>query len=148
MPISPLDDTKQLLTHAPIQLGTSDDPCTVLFGLNDIDKDKPWRSIKIVPNAADLAVIKEFDEQHDDMQDVMKELDGTFFVTVKVHAKFTKCYSDDKSAADFDCSTGRDQQLKVVLRARKWSMSGQHGLSFRAALIVAVADGLSIDEVI
>ena len=68
MPISALENTSQLLQQKPIQFGSSDEPCSVLFGINDIDTDKPWRTLKVVPNEADLAILKAFDAEHDDQR--------------------------------------------------------------------------------
>jgi len=142
-----LDSTAQLLQQKPIQLGTTDEPCTVLFGRNEKGAEKPWRSIQIVPNDADLATLKAFDNEHDDLHDLVKERDDIEYVTVKVHENFTKCFNEDKSQADLKTTTSRDQRIKVVVRGRKWKMNDQQGVSLRAALIVSVADDVSIDDV-
>lgn len=148
MPLTTLDAPSTLLGHAPIQLGTSNDPCTVLFGRNEIDAGKPWRTIKLIPNDADLAVLMAFDKEHDDEADVVKEHDDVAYVTVKVHDSLTKYYTDDKSASDVETSTTRDQRVKVVIRGRPWKMNGQRGVSLRAALVVVVDDGgVSIDDI-
>ena len=127
---------------------TSDEPCTVMFGLNSIDEDKPWRTIKIVPNDADLDVLRAFDKEHDNDADIVKEHDDTPYVSVKVHAKLTKCFTDEKTASDIDTATSRDQRVKVVVRGRKWKMNGQQGVSLRAALVVTVDDGVTIDDIL
>ena len=140
MPVTSLDNTTQLLQQKPIQLGTSDDPCTILFGLSEIDTDKPWRTIKVVPNEADLKVLKSFDADHDDLHDIVKEHDGTDCINVKVNLKLTKAFDDTKTKADLDVVLSQDTQLKIIVRPRRWKMNDQSGVAFRAAICMLVAD--------
>jgi hypothetical protein len=148
MPVTTLATVNQLAGRSPIQLGTVSEPCTVLFALTDIDKDKPWRSIKIVPNDDDLVVLKEFDDKNDDLQDIVKTHDDTEFITIKFHEKLTKAFNEDKTKADLASTVARDQRVKIVVRPYKWKMNDQKGVSLRGVLVVGVDDDVSIDDVL
>lgn len=151
MPVHTLDTPTTLLhTNKAIQLGTSSDPCTVLYGLSDIDSDKPWRSIRVVPNEEDLLVLEAFDKEHSNLNDIVKETDDNVkHITVKVHpTSLTKAYDVDKTKlSDINDALTKDVAVKVVVRTRRWKMNDQTGISLSARLIVIVAD-VGIDDIL
>ena len=146
MPVSQLREADQLKQSKPVQLGTTDEPCVILFGLGDIDKDKSWRTIKIVPNDNDLKVFRAFDENHDDLQDIVKEHEGTQYFCVKVNESRTKCFNDLKEKVKLEDVTTQRSTVKVVGRANTWKMNGQHGITFQAALIQVIEDSIDVDD--
>jgi hypothetical protein len=146
MPVSLLRNASQLSQRKPIQLGTTEEPCVVFFGLGEIDKDKSWRTMKIVPNDNDLKVLLAFDEKHDDLQDIIKEHDSTKYICVKVNEARTKCFDDLKEKVKLGDVTTHSSTVKVVIRATAWSMNGQRGISFQAALIQVLEDSIDADE--
>ena len=148
MTVFQLREVAQLSNSKPIQLGTTDEPCVVLFGLGDIDKDKAWRTIKIVPNDNDLKVLLEFDEKNDDLQDIVKEHDGTKYVCVKVNDSRTKSFDALKEKVKIADVTMQSSIVKVVIRANAWSMNNQHGITFQAALVQAVEDSIDVDDLL
>ena len=148
MTVFQLREVAQLSQSKPIQLGTTDEPCVVLFGLGDIDKDKAWRTIKIVPNDNDLKVLLEFDEQHDDLQDIVKEHDDTKYICLKVNDSRTKSFDALKEKVKIADVTMQSSIVKVVIRANAWSMNNQHGITFQAALVQAVEDSIDVDDLL
>jgi hypothetical protein len=146
MPVSQLRDAAQLSQSKPFQLGTTDEPCVILFGLGEIDKDKSWRTIKIVPNDNDLKVLQAFDNANDSLQDIVKEHDGIKYVCVKVNDSRTKSFNDLKEKVQLAEVTTQSSIVKVVIRANAWSMNEQHGIYFQAALIQAVEDSIDVDD--
>ena len=148
MPITFLDNHNQLSQPKPIQLGSSSEPCIVLFGLNGIDAKKPWRNIKITPTDTDLAILLEFDMENVDNADIVRFHEGVPYISVKVHEKFTKSFNDNKILTDLDTASDREQLVLVVIRPRKWKMNGLQGVSFRAAMLVVVGENLDITDVL
>ena len=146
MPVSPLRDVSQLTNKQQIQLGATDEPCVVLFGLSDIDKEKSWRTIKIAPNDGDLKVLSAFDQAHDGLQDIVKEHDGIKYISVKVNDTRTKAFDAAKGKAKLTDVLTKGALLKVVIRANAWSMNDQRGISLQAVLVQAVDDDINVDD--
>ena len=146
MPVSSLRDVSQLTNKQPIQLGATDEPCVVLFGLSDIDKEKSWRTIKIAPNDGDLKVLSAFDQAHDGLHDIVKEHDGIKYISVKVNDTRTKAFDAAKGKAKIADVLTQGALLKVVIRANAWSMKDQRGISLQAALVQAVDDDINVDD--
>lgn len=148
MPVSQLRESAQLSHNNLIQFGTTDEPCVVLFGLGEIDKDKAWRTIKIVPNDNDLKLLLAFDATHDDLQDIVKEHGGTNYVVVKVNDSRTKSFDALKEKAKLTDVATKDTQIVVIIRSSNWSMNGQHGRTLQAVLVQAVDDNVDINDLL
>ena len=148
MPVFQLREADQLSQSKSFQLGTTDEPCVVLFGLGAIDKDKSWRTIKSVPNDNDLKVLLAFDEEHENLQDIVKEHDGTKYICVKVNDSRTKAFDALKEKVTIAEVTIPSLTLKVVIRANDWSMNNQKGISFQAALIQAVDESIDVNDLL
>ena len=112
------------------QLGTESDACTVLFGVSHYDKDKRYRTLKLVPSATAEATLAEHvlaplkTSPRGDQQ----------MVTIKVSAQDTAI--TDKGGASLtidDLKPGT--QLLCVVRTYHWSMKDKKGISLQAQAI-------------
>jgi hypothetical protein len=133
-------DSAQLLQkRKPFQLGTTDMPCEVLFGLHDIDEGNTWRGVKIIPSEADMLLLKDFDEKQEHMQDLVKELDDIEHIKLKVNLNTTKVVNADKSIASLE-DLCNERRCKVIVSGRQWKMDGQQGVCLRAHAIQLLED--------
>ena len=93
-------------------------------------------------------MLLEFDEKNDDLQDIVKEHDGTKYVCVKVNDSRTKSFDALKEKVKIADVTMQSSIVKVVIRANAWSMNNQHGITFQAALVQAVEDSIDVDDLL
>ena len=107
--------------------------CTVLFGLSSIDEDKTRRTIKISVNVNDLTILRAYDKENDDLQDVVKDT-ATGAVNVKVDMKTTKVTGG--SLVDLT----QDVQCDMIVKLTRWSMNGQQGISFRCLALKIIEE--------
>jgi hypothetical protein len=90
-------------------------------------------------------VLLAFDEEHENLQDIVKEHDGTKYICVKVNEARTKAFDDLKEKVKLGDVTTQSSMVKVVVRTNTWSMNKQRGLSFQSVLIQVLED--SADDV-
>lgn len=134
--VSLLTSSEQLTSKKPIQLGNEDNGyCTVVFGLNDFDKGKTNRTLKVAVNDTELAVLKSFDNTHDDLQDIIKTHDDESMIAVKVNTKTTKIHGKYKLT---DLTT--DMQCCLIVKPHSWNMNGQHGISLKCVAIKVIEE--------
>ena len=133
-------DVSQLMQkRARFQLGTNEDPCEVQFGLHDIDEGATWRGITIIPSEADIELFKLFNEQHEVMQDIVKDHDDIPTIKVKVNLKTTKVVNANKTIASFK-DVCNERRCKIIVSTRHWKMNEQRGICLRALAIQLIDD--------
>ena len=136
---SKLVNTDQLLAKRPFQLGSKKDGyCTVQFGLSDIDEHSYNRTIKIVLNEQDLAILKAFDTENEDKHNIVKVSSGEHVVNIKVNKK-TKVEGggslEDLLLCGVDCA--------IIVKPMKWNMSDQNGIYLKCLAIQIIEDDFS-----
>ena len=95
-----LSDIDQLRSHRPIQLGTSDEPCSIYSLPPDDDEGRQWISMTIKLNEDDLAVIRAFDAASPGFTDIVGDFYGNPCVTVKVSHRYTKYFDESRLRLD------------------------------------------------
>jgi hypothetical protein len=85
------------------------------------------RSIKICVNEQNRNILAEFDAVHTDLNNTLKDAEGT--IVIKVSEKSTKTI--DGTLDDLTNGVVCD----VITRAATWEMNGQRGVSFNALAI-------------
>lgn len=121
----------QIQNSAPFQLGTSDVPCTIAFGLSHYDAGKSRRAVKINLNADQLETVKMFDEAAPAFLDIAKVTNPAYqpLVTVKVAGDTAITDSSGKQVKPEDLKYG--MQCICIVRPYQWTMSGNKGVSFQ-----------------
>ena len=71
----------QLHDNASFQLGTSQHPCTVVFGTSKFDEGKAYRSIKIA--CPEMQLFKDYDAESE-AHPLVKTYNDTQFTTLKI----------------------------------------------------------------
>ena len=116
-----LTSVKQLLAHHPYQIGSTETPCEVVFGVSNYDEGKAIRGIKI--KCPQMDIMAAFDDEAQDMHPIIKTYKDQQFITLKI--------AED---TELPCSLTelvRGTRFLAIVQSIPWSMSGKQGVSLR-----------------
>ena len=112
----------QILDGNTFQLGTSQQPCQVLFGMaSRFDEGKLYKTIKAT--CPEMCLFRDYDMESE-LHPLVKQWDDTAYVSLKVRA-------DDPTLSLLT----RGCCFLVIVTARKWKMNGKRGVSLYAEAI-------------
>jgi hypothetical protein len=139
--VASLTKTSQLLQkNRFIQIGSDDAPCRVLFGLSNIDQDKRYRSIQVIPSEQQLDVFKNFDYDNMNLLNIVKEFKETSYIRVKLDSENVKVkYIDGSISSGSIDDIRRGQECKLIVKPIQWEMNDKTGISLRAFVIQLIS---------
>lgn len=127
--VSLLTHPEQLENGALFQLGSTSEPCRVLFATSTFDKEKKWKAVRIIVPTAELAVL----EQHALSPVKQSPYEDEVMVTVKVCDTTTVEDSSGKKLSVSDLTSG--VQCMLVVKAYHWSWKQGNGIALQAQAI-------------
>ena len=113
-------DIDQLYHEEPLQLGTVNHPCKVIFGPSKFDEGKKYRAIKVKLAPDQMTLFEKFDAMSDDMHPFIKLYKGNHMVTVKV---------EDEMCDPVTFKSGA--HCLLIVHPVQWEMNGTRGISLR-----------------
>ena len=128
MSVKILTNVEQLaVQNSVFQLGTDQQPCTILYGTSGLDKGKRYRAIKIIPPEGESFDVLKASKL------VKVSARGDKMVAVKVSDQDT---SFDKCSGVCDLSHG--VLCKLILRTYHYEFKGKKGISLQCCAVSVI----------